>query len=42
MVEDVAWSYHDENAFASVGDDKRLKLWDKRQPTAAEVVEAHA
>jgi WD40 repeat protein len=35
VVEDVAWSYHDPNTFASVSDDKRMKFWDQRQPGVA-------
>jgi len=41
VVEDVAWSYFDRNAFASVSDDMQLKLWDKRAQTAQEIVEGH-
>jgi hypothetical protein len=29
-IEDVAWNYFDENQYVSVGDDKRLLLWDRR------------
>jgi WD40 repeat protein len=41
-IEDVAWSYFNENQYASVGDDKRIMLWDRRQHGAAlRVDEAH-
>lgn len=32
-VEDVQWHLHHENFFGSVGDDKRLMLWDTREST---------
>jgi WD40 repeat protein len=42
VVEDVAWSFFDNNAFASVSDDMQLKLWDKRtNKSACEIVEGH-
>ena len=41
VVEDVAWSYFDSNAFASVSDDMQLKLWDRRSTKACEIVEGH-
>ena len=41
-IEDVAWSYFDENRYVSVGDDKRIMLWDTRQQGAAlRVDDAH-
>ena len=39
-VEDVAWAKKDPHAFASVGDDSALVLWDDRQLTPAFVVAA--
>jgi histone-binding protein RBBP4 len=42
VVEDVAWHLHHESYFGSVGDDKRLLIWDIRQPSSpAQQVEAH-
>jgi len=42
VVGDVDWHAHDENVFASVGDDKMLMIWDTRAPTEAKVkIEAH-
>lgn len=41
VVEDVCWNYHDQNEFASVSDDKKLKIWDLRQKTPAMSIEAH-
>jgi len=32
VVEDVAWSAKFDNVFGSVGDDKRLMIWDTRNP----------
>jgi WD40 repeat protein len=29
-VEDVAWNNFDEFIFSTVGDDKKLKIWDMR------------
>ncbi|KAL2915395.1 Histone acetyltransferase type B subunit 2 [Polyrhizophydium stewartii] len=43
-VEDVAWSEQLEFVFASVGDDKKMMIWDTRSPSlnkAAFCVEAH-
>tara|TARA_B110000285_G_C15071556_1_gene588277 strand:+ start:943 stop:1236 length:294 start_codon:yes stop_codon:yes gene_type:complete len=31
-VEDVAWNNFDEYIFVSVGDDKKMKVWDLRHP----------
>jgi WD40 repeat protein len=31
-VEDVAWNNFDEFIFSTVGDDKKLKIWDLRDP----------
>jgi len=42
VVEDVAWHLHHESFFGSVGDDKRLLIWDIRQPgKPTQSVEAH-
>lgn len=44
VVEDVAWHLHHENLFGSVGDDKRLMIWDTRScqaDKASHSVEAH-
>ena len=32
VVEDVAWHAHHEHMFGSVGDDRRMILWDTRKP----------
>jgi histone-binding protein RBBP4 len=32
IVEDVAWNNFDEFIFATVGDDKKFKIWDIRDP----------
>lgn len=34
VVEDVCWNQIDENEFASVSDDRKLKLWDLREKKA--------
>jgi len=41
VVEDVCWNHHEENEFASVSDDKKLKIWDIRQHNAAQSIDAH-
>ena len=42
VVEDVAWNRINSNEFASVSDDKKLKIWDKRNhPHPSQVIEAH-
>lgn len=44
VVEDVAWHPHDVNLFGSVGDDKKLILWDFRKPSDGGIrtqVDAH-
>jgi histone-binding protein RBBP4 len=44
VVEDVAWHPQDPNVFGSVGDDKKLILWDIRKSAADAItlqVEAH-
>lgn len=41
VVEDVCWNHHDENEFASVSDDKKLKIWDLRQRGATKTIDAH-
>lgn len=35
VVEDVAWHHHHEYMFGSVGDDKKLILWDTRKPVGS-------
>jgi histone-binding protein RBBP4 len=43
-VEDVAWHLKHEYLFGSVGDDKKLLLWDTRQPAVDKPlhsIEAH-
>ena len=42
-VEDVAWSKHDPDVFCSVGDDKRMLLWDTRKESKKPThqIEAH-
>lgn len=42
IVEDVAWNNFEENIFITVGDDKKMKLWDMRslqKPTSS--IEGH-
>ena len=42
IIEDVAWNYFDQNIFTTVGDDKKLKIWDMRDPKrATSSVEGH-
>lgn len=41
MVEDVCWNKHDGNQFASVSDDKKLKIWDVRNKNPTNSIEAH-
>ena len=41
VVEDVSWNHHNENEFASVSDDKKLKIWDMRQRGATKTIDAH-
>ena len=43
-IEDVAWSKYHEYVFASVGDDKRLLLWDTRKESKKPThqIEAHS
>jgi histone-binding protein RBBP4 len=41
VVEDVCWNNHDGNVFASVSDDKRLLIWDIRDKSPANSIEAH-
>mmetsp|Transcript_4378 Transcript_4378/g.13362 ORF Transcript_4378/g.13362 Transcript_4378/m.13362 type:complete len:431 (+) Transcript_4378:146-1438(+) len=43
VVEDISWHQHHDSYFASVGDDKRLLIWDTRQPAdkPSYSVEAH-
>lgn len=42
VVEDVAWNAVEANIFASVGDDKRLLLWDVRAGSSPTTnIEAH-
>lgn len=43
-MEDVAWHSKHEYLFGSVGDDKKLLLWDTRQPAVDKPlhsIEAH-
>lgn len=43
-MEDVAWHLKHEYLFGSVGDDKKLLLWDTRQPAVDKPmhsIEAH-
>lgn len=42
VVGDVNWSNHQENLFASCGDDKFLIFWDFRQEHPTITVEAHS
>lgn len=41
VVEDVAWHCSHSDLFASVGDDKRLLLWDMRAGERSNAVECH-
>jgi len=43
VVEDVAWHLHHDSYFGSVGDDKKLLIWDTRQSPnkASHSVDAH-
>ena len=41
VVEDVAWNHFSVNEFASVSDDKKMKIWDKRQQFCGQSIEAH-
>ena len=41
VVEDVAWNAFSLHEFASVSDDKKLKIWDKRQYNPGQTIEAH-
>jgi histone-binding protein RBBP4 len=38
IVEDVAWSYHNQSVFASCGDDSIIFLWDYRKKEATQKV----
>jgi len=42
VVGDVNWSHHQENFFASCGDDKHLILWDFRTENPFATIEAHS
>eukprot|EP01112_Ceratiomyxa_fruticulosa_P011726 TRINITY_DN3206_c0_g1_i1.p1 TRINITY_DN3206_c0_g1~~TRINITY_DN3206_c0_g1_i1.p1 ORF type:complete len:427 (-),score=104.55 TRINITY_DN3206_c0_g1_i1:103-1383(-) len=43
VVEDVAWHFHHGSYFGSVGDDKRLLIWDTRNERPAQIVDnAHS
>lgn len=42
VVEDVAWHLEHEDYFGSVGDDKKLIIWDTRQNKPVHVSEVHA
>ncbi|KAI0307624.1 histone acetyltransferase type B subunit 2 [Multifurca ochricompacta] len=41
VVGDVDWHASNENVFASVGDDKMLKIWDTRQKMPTSSIQAH-
>ncbi|KAI9513126.1 WD40-repeat-containing domain protein [Russula earlei] len=41
VVGDVDWHATNENVFASVGDDKMLKIWDTRQKPPTSSIQAH-
>jgi histone-binding protein RBBP4 len=42
IIEDVAWNNFDQYIFASVGDDKKLKIWDTRDAKrATSCIEGH-
>ncbi|KAI0050615.1 histone acetyltransferase type B subunit 2 [Auriscalpium vulgare] len=41
VVGDVDWHANHENVFASVGDDKMLKIWDTRQKNSTSSVQVH-
>jgi histone-binding protein RBBP4 len=32
IIEDVAWNHFDQNIFTTIGDDKKMKIWDMRDP----------
>jgi histone-binding protein RBBP4 len=42
VVEDVAWSRHNENIFGSVGDDKNMIIYDLRSDKPSYTIEAHS
>ena len=37
----MCWNNFDLNEFASVSDDKKLKIWDKRSQVAGQSIEGH-
>ena len=37
----MCWNQHDQNEFASVSDDKKLKIWDIRSKGETQSIEAH-
>jgi histone-binding protein RBBP4 len=42
IVEDVTWNNFDEYVFLTVGDDKKLRIWDTRSPqTPTSSIEGH-
>jgi len=41
VVEDVAWHLHHDSYFGSVGDDKKLLIWDTREGKPRHAVQAH-
>lgn len=41
VVEDVCWHKIEKDIFGSVGDDKKIRLWDMRQQKSVYVVDGH-
>ena len=37
----MSWNHHEINEFASVSDDKKLKIWDMRSKSAMQTIDAH-
>ena len=40
-MEDVCWNHHNEHEFASVSDDRKLKIWDMRERKTVKSIDAH-